>query len=309
MNQKMLFVFNPMSGKGGVKNNLSSLLDIFVKGGWDVLVRPTQSVEDAYDYIRDNGENFEQVVISGGDGTLNQGIRGVMCIPENKRPKIGYIPAGTTNDFASNMKIPKNMKKAAASIVNGTEFKCDIGIFNDKNFIYVAAFGAFTDVAYETPQQTKNIIGHLAYVFEGAKKLPNIRPYHMKISYDANEIEGDFIFGMVSNTNYLGGINAEKAFQAQMNDGLFEVILVKNPRNVVERQELISRLVTQELSSDSFISFRTSKVCFLSDEVVPWTLDGEFGGTVEMAEIITKKQAVSLVLEKEPDFRIEGSVE
>jgi len=131
----------------------------------------------------------------------------------------------------------------------------------------------------------------------------------MKISYDANEIEGDFIFGMVSNTNYLGGINAEKAFQAQMNDGLFEVILVKNPRNVVERQELISRLVTQELSSDSFISFRTSKVCFLSEEAVPWTLDGEFGGTVEMAEIITKKQAVSLVLEKEPDFRIEGSVE
>lgn len=308
MNRKMLFIFNPLSGKGGVKNNLLNIVDTFVKDGWDVLVRPTQSFDDAYDYIRNNGEHFEQIVISGGDGTLNQGIRGIMSFSEDKRPKVGYIPAGTTNDFASNMKIPKNMKKAALNIVNGIEFKCDIGEFNEKNFIYVAAFGAFTDVAYDTPQQTKNIIGHLAYVFEGAKKLPNIRPYYMKIIHDETEIEGEFIFGMVSNTNYLGGIKAEKAFQAQMNDGLFEVILVKNPKNVIERQELLSRLVTQEFSTDSFISFRTSNVCFSSKEAVPWTLDGEYGGSVENADIIIKKQALSLMVEKEPDFKAKGRV-
>ncbi len=298
MSKKMLFVFNPMSGKGNIKTHLLSIVDIFVKGGWDVSVRPTQNAKDAFEYVRENGEKFELIAVSGGDGTLNQVIRGVMCIEEEKRPKIGYIPAGTTNDFASNMKIPKNMKKAARNIVDGIEFKCDIGLFNYKNFIYIAAFGAFTDVAYETSQQSKNVMGHMAYVLEGAKKLPGLKPYHMHIRYSDEEIEGDFIYGMVSNTNYLGGFKAEKAFRAQLNDGLFEVVLVKNPKNVIETQDILSRLLMQDLSSDAFVTFRTDKIAFVSEEEVPWTLDGEFGGNVFAAEITTEKQAVSLMTAK-----------
>ncbi len=298
MNKKMLFVLNPLSGKGAIKNHLLSIIDIFTKDGWDISVRVTQDKKDAFEYVRDTAADMELLVVSGGDGTLNECIRGVMALDEENRPRIGYIPAGTTNDFASSMKISRNMKKAAEEIVNGSPFKCDIGMFNHKNFIYVAAFGAFTDVAYETPQQNKNVLGQAAYVLEGAKKLPAIKPVHMKIIYGEGEIEGDFVYGMVSNTNYLGGVKYEKAFKAQLNDGLFEVILVKNPKNVIETQDLLARLVIQDFSSDAFVIFKTDKIAFISDKEVQWTLDGEFGGAVSEAEIVTIKQAVTLMLDE-----------
>ncbi len=296
MSKKLLFVINPLSGKGNIKNHLLKIIDIFIKDGWSVNIRTTQSRNDAFEYVKEKGHKFDMLVVSGGDGTLNESIQGLMTIDAKKRPLLGYIPAGTTNDFASNMQISKNMKKAAEDIVKGCLFSCDIGSFNDKKFIYVAAFGAFTDVAYETPQQNKNMLGNLAYLLEGAKKLPTIKPHHMKISYDGGEIEDDFIYGMVSNTNYLGGIKAEKAFKAHLNDGLFEVVLVKNPKNVIETQVLINNLLTQNLSSDKFIVFKTDKVWFRSEEEVQWTLDGEFGGAVSEAEIVNEKQAVTLSL-------------
>lgn len=301
MSKKLLFVINPLSGKGNIKNHLLKIVDTFIKDGWNVNIRTTQSKNDAFEYVKEKGQKFDMIVVSGGDGTLNESIQGLMTIDAKKRPLLGYIPAGTTNDFASNMQISRNMKKAAEDIVKGCLFNCDIGSFNDKKFIYVAAFGAFTDVAYETPQQNKNMLGNLAYFLEGAKKLPTIKPHHMKISYDGGEIEDDFIYGMVSNTNYLGGIKAEKAFKAHLNDGLFEVVLVKTPKNVIETQVLINNLLTQNLSSDKFIIFKTDKVWFKSEEEVHWTLDGEFGGAVVEAEIVNEKQAVTLSLGRKND--------
>jgi len=273
------------------------IIDTFVKYGWDVCVHTTQSTEDAFRFVRDNAKDYDLLVISGGDGTLNESIRGLMSVDKENRPRLGYIPAGTTNDFASSMKVSKNAKKAAADIMTGVPFACDIGTFNDNNFVYVAAFGAFTDVAYDTPQQTKNMLGHLAYLLEGAKRLSSIKAYPMKVLYDGGEIEGDFIYGMVSNTNYLGGIKAEKAFKAQLNDGLFEIILVKNPKNILETQNLLTCLLTQDLNPEYFVVFKTDKVKFVSENFIQWTLDGEFGGNVSVAEISNNKEAVTLMLE------------
>ncbi len=299
MGKKMLFVLNPLSGKGTIKNHILHIVNIFTQNGWDVTVRPTQDKNDAFEYVYSHGAEYDMLVISGGDGTLNEGICGLMAIERDKRPTIGYIPTGTTNDFASNMNISKNAKKAAMDIMKGHPYNCDIGLFNDKNFIYVAAFGAFTNVAYETPQQNKNVLGHAAYLLEGAKSLINLKPVSMKVLYDGGQFEGEYIYGMVSNTNYLGGVKAEKAFKAQLNDGLFEVILVKNPKNVIETQDILSRLVRQDLSSDAFVVFRTDKIKFVSDAPVQWTLDGEFGGAVTEASVINEKQAITLALGRE----------
>ncbi|MBO4940989.1 MAG: YegS/Rv2252/BmrU family lipid kinase [Clostridia bacterium] len=296
MSKRMLFVFNPLSGKGNIKNKLLGIINIFVKNGWEVTVRPTQSAGDAFGFVRDNAQNFELLVLSGGDGTLNEGIRGLMSLEKENRPHLGYIPAGTTNDFAANMKISKNMNRAALDIMSGETFACDIGSFNNKNFVYVAAFGAFTDVAYDTPQQNKNMFGHLAYVMEGAKKLSNIKAYQLKMICGDETLTGEFIYGMVSNTNYLGGMKAEKAFRAELNDGLFEIILVKKPKNILETQNLLTCLVTQELNPEYFTVIRGSEVTFISDEAIPWTLDGEFGGAVKEAIISNEQQAVTLVI-------------
>ncbi len=298
MGKELLFVLNPLSGKGKIKNKFLSIVDVFVKNGWNVTVHTTQGAEDAFCFIKDNGSRYDLVVVSGGDGTLNEGIRGLMSLEENERPCLGYIPAGTTNDFASNMKISKNMVKAAENIMGGTPFKCDIGCFNDNNFIYVAAFGAFTDVAYATPQQNKNMMGHAAYLLEGAKKLSNLKSHKMKVCFDGGEIEGEFVYGMVSNTNYLGGFKTEKAFKAELNDGLFEVVLIKTPKNVMEFQDLMSHIVMQDFKTDAIFAFRTKKVEFVSEEQVQWTLDGEFGGAVSNADIGVKKEAVTLMIKQ-----------
>ena len=294
MSGKMLFILNPRSGKGKIKNKLMEIIDIFVKDSWTVTVHTTQNAKDAFEMVHKNGSKYDRIVVSGGDGTLNEVIRGLMSLDEAKRPTVGYIPAGTVNDFASNLRISKNMKKAAENIVYGTEFKCDVGEFNNKNFVYVAAFGAFTNVSYETPQQNKNILGQSAYLLEGLKQLSSLKSYKLKVKYDDNEIEDEFILGMVANSNRIAGMKS-RALKAQLNDGLFEVMLIKQPKTVFESNDILSKLAIGDLSGNSFYVFRTEKIEFISEESIPWTLDGEFGGSVCDAEISVKKEAVTLV--------------
>ncbi len=296
MSKKMLFIINPLSGKGRIKNKLLEVVDMFVKGGWKATLHITQKAYDASETVKNVGSGFDRVVVSGGDGTLNEVIRGIMEISENKRPKIGYIPAGTVNDFASNMKIPKNITKAAKNAITGEPFKCDIGKFNEKSFVYVAAFGAFTDVSYETPQQNKNALGQLAYFLEGIKKLHNLPFYKMRICCDGETIEDEFLLGMVSNSNHIAGFKTEKALKAQLNDGLFEVVLVKKPKNLMELSDLGTRLLTQDLNCDLIKIFKTSNIRFEAEDSVRWTLDGEFGGSVTDAEISVEKEAVTLII-------------
>lgn len=295
MDKKLLLVLNPHSGKGKIKTRLLEIVDIFVKAGWTVTVHTTQNSKDALDTVRKNGSSYDRVVVSGGDGTLNEAIRGIMCIDSAKRPSLGYIPAGTVNDFASNLHISKNMTKAAKNIVEGEEFKCDIGDFNKMNFAYVAAFGAFTNVSYETPQQNKNMLGQVAYLLEGIKQLPTLKSYKMKIIYEDEVIDGDFILGMVANSNRIAGMKS-RALKAQLNDGLFEILLIKRPKTLFELNDIVSRLAIQDISSDLFYVFRTESIKFISEEEVQWTLDGEFGGAVKEAEISVEKEAVTLII-------------
>lgn len=296
MNKKLLFVFNPFAGKGYIKNRIFGIVDVFVKNGCSVNIYPTQSKGDAAHVISKHGAEFGTVVIAGGDGTLNEGIRGIMSIAPEKRPYVGYIPAGTTNDFAANFGISKNAVKAAEGIAKGNIFRCDVGSFGSESFIYVAAFGAFTDVAYGTPQEYKNILGQTAYFWEGIKRLHSLKSYRMKVLHDGTECEGEFIFGMVSNTNHIGGFSTKRAFRAQLNDGLFEVVLVKRPKTLLELQDLIAHILTQDFKTDSFMVFSAERVSFEAEESVCWTLDGEFGGDLKKADISIEKQAVGLFL-------------
>jgi YegS/Rv2252/BmrU family lipid kinase len=296
MSKKLLFVFNPNSGKGHIKNKLFDIINLFAKDNWSIEIYPTQQSQDAFEMVKNNGKNFDRIVAAGGDGTLNETICGIMNIEKEERPEIGYIPTGTVNDFASNMHIPKNSVLAAKRITDGSVFKCDIGSFNEKNFVYVAAFGAFTNVSYETPQQSKNILGQMAYFLEGIKQIHTLPSYKMSVSYNNEIIEDEFILGMVSNSNRIAGIKTKKAFKAQLNDGLFEVVLVKRPKNVIELRELASQLFVQDLNTEWIKMFRASSVTFKSDKNVQWTLDGEFGGAVANADICVKKEAISLII-------------
>ncbi len=295
MSKNLFFVFNPYSGKAQIKTRLLKIINTFTKTGWMVTLHPTQEVGDAYRIIKDHATAFDLLVIAGGDGTLNEGVQALMTLAPDRRPHIGYIPTGTTNDFASTLRIPKTVDKAMKNIITGQPFCCDVGKFNDKNFLYVAAFGAFTDVAYSTPQQSKNFWGQSAYILEGIKKLPALKPKHAKIQCDELTIEDDFIFGMISNTNSIGGFKAGKVFKAQLNDNLFEVVLVKNPKTLIERQEIITNLISQELSSDLFCVFKTNRIKISCDSDIQWTLDGEFGGNYSLVEVGIDHNAITFI--------------
>ena len=192
--KKMLFVFNPKAGKGRIKMHLLDIVDIFSGHDYEVIIRATQAPRDAYEQAKNYADSVDLIVCSGGDGTLDEVVTGIMETGSNV--PIGYIPAGSTNDFANSLFMPKNMVKAAEMIMEEELYHCDIGRFNEQTFAYVAAFGLFTDVSYETDQDLKNVLGHVAYILEGVKRLFDIKSYHMKVTSDELEVEDDFIVGM-----------------------------------------------------------------------------------------------------------------
>lgn len=201
--KKLLFVINGHSGKGQIKNRLLEIIDVMVQEGYQVTVHTTQAREDATNVVREQAKDYDLIVCSGGDGTLDETVTGLM--QSGEKVPIGYIPAGSTNDFANSLKIPKNMLHAGKTAVTGRRFPCDVGEFNGDFFIYVAAFGIFTDVSYATSQELKNVLGHVAYILEGAKRLHTIKSYHMRVEYDGQETEGDFLLGMITNSTSVGG--------------------------------------------------------------------------------------------------------
>lgn len=275
--KRMLFIYNPRAGKGLLKPKLSDIIDIFVKAGYEVTVYPTQAYRDAYKKILGyNAEEYDLVVCSGGDGTIDEVVTGMMH--RSARTPVGYIPTGTTNDFANSLHIPKGLLKAADNAVNGELFPCDVGKFNDDIFVYVAAFGIFTDVSYETKQEVKNILGHLAYVLEGTKRLFNVPSYGIKVEHDGEVIEDEFIFGMVTNSRSVGGFRSMIGKQVVFDDGLFEVTLIRKPANPIALQEIIAALLIEQVDTKHMYTFKTGHITFESLEEIPWTLDGEFGG-------------------------------
>lgn len=275
--KKLLFIFNPRSGKGQIRNQLLSIIDIFVKHGYEVTVYPTQQPKDALYKIPEVVENYDLLVCSGGDGTLDEVVCGMMHC--DTLVPVGYIPAGSTNDFAQSLKIPRNMLKAAETAVAGTPFPCDIGAFNDDYFVYIAAFGLFTDVSYQTDQRLKNIFGHVAYVLESAKRLYDIPSYYIKVDVNGDHIEDEFVYGMITNSISVGGMKNMTGSNVKLDDGEFEVTLIRMPQNPMQLNEILtSLLMPKPIETPYIYTYKTDHIELHCEDYLPWTLDGEFGG-------------------------------
>ena len=272
--KKMLFVFNPRSGKEQIKGHLMEILDIFTRAGYEIRVHVTQKQSDAAEVVARYGNRVDVVVCSGGDGTLNETVTGMMKL--KKLPMLGYIPAGSTNDFASSLEIPKRMPQAAADIVEGMPYAIDIGTFcHNRYFMYIAAFGAFTEVSYLTSQDRKNLLGHQAYMLEGVKSLAGIKPYHMKVEWDDQVLEEDFAFGMVTNTRSVGGF-----------------------KGLVNHSNIVSYMFLKEEPNEYVYKFKTASIRMTSEWGVDWVLDGEYGGTRTEVDIGNLKERIRILLKK-----------
>ena len=299
--KKMLFIYNPNAGTGVLKPKLSDALDIFTKSGYEVTVHPTQKPHDAVEKIQECGGEYDRIVCAGGDGTLDEAVTGMRL--GGLQTSLGYIPAGTTNDFAASLGIPKDILAAADTAVNGIPFPCDVGEFNGDHFIYIAAFGIFTDVSYETRQSMKNILGHLAYLLEGAKRIFNIPYYKVKVTHDGESFEDEFIFGMVTNSRSVGGFKGIIGSEIIFDDGEFEVTLIRTPKNPIELNELLGAILMKQINPQRMYSFKSGEVKFECEEEIPWTLDGEFGGTHREVVVRDRRQALSIMVNEIPgDF-------
>ena len=303
LKQKALFIINPHSGKGLIKNSLLGIVDILVKAGYEVTVYPTQGGGEACRAMREREKSYSLIICSGGDGTLDEIVTGM--IQSGFKTTIGYIPAGSTNDFANSLKISSTMKQAAETVVHGTVFCCDVGRFNEDVFVYIAAFGLFTEVSYGTPQEMKNMLGHMAYILEGVKHLQNIKSYRLKVTSvlengETKIIEDDFIFGMVTNSYSVGGFKsiAGNVFKGKisLNDGLFEVTLIKMPKNPMELNSILAALAIQNIDTEYMYSFKSGKLIIESQEEVSWTLDGEFGGKHKLVTLTDDMQAMDIMI-------------
>ena len=295
--KKLYFIVNPIAGRATIGDKLCEIIDEFNKADYEVTVHITQNAEDALvstSYACDNG--FDLVVCAGGDGTLSQCLHGMM--KSVKRIPIGYLPAGSTNDFARSLGIPKTTMDAVKWITEGRPISCDIGSFNDKYFSYIVAFGAFTSVAYETSQQVKNIFGHASYFLNGLTQLNTLRSKRMRVEYNDVVLEDDFIYGMVTNSASVAGLLSMNDFL--LDDGVFEVTLIKKPANIMQLQQIVHSLlnISQEIDKEYIRFFRTDKISFtsLSDEVITWTLDGEFGGDSQVNTIVNMNKAVAFMV-------------
>lgn len=300
--KKLLLLANFYSGKGIIKLNIADMIDYYNSKGFEVTVYSSQYVGHIKDIIQKSGSLYDNIVCCGGDGTLNETINGLMLL--SKRPLLGYIPCGSTNDFANSIGIPTIVEDSYKVAVDGHHFNIDTGKINEKYFSYVAGFGMFTNISYETPQNIKNILGYQAYILTGIKEMANIRTYPMKITYDNGFIEDDIMIGLVSNSNSIAGMKKLFENYADLNDGLFEVLLVKKPSNYSLLKNIVSCLIEKNFDNDMFYSFKTSKIKFESKEFVKWTVDGEYGGDYDLTEIEVINNALDILIYRQEKAEI-----
>lgn len=291
---KTLFIYNPYAGHVQIKSSLWAIIKELSSVYKDMNIYASQEPKDVYNYLKKNSEQYDLVIISGGDGTLSEAVNGIMA---NKlKSKIAYIPAGSTNDYASSLKLPSNMEKCVNLITHPqVDKQIDIGKFNNSYFVYIAAFGAFTEVAYSTPQDIKNVLGHLAYVLNGINSLKNIKSYKLKISINNEVLEDKFIYGMVTNTLSVGGTYKLDKKSVKLDDGLFEVLLIKNPKDLIELSEIAAFLIDQNQTTNLVKTYETNKLVIESNKEIPWTLDGEYGGSPKKVIIKNLNKALTLI--------------
>lgn len=292
--KRVLVVMNPNAGQKRGKRYLADILELFRKKEYVTTVMLTACRGDAVSLVKEHGHDKDLIVCIGGDGTFNEVVNGVL--DAGLSAPIGYIPAGSTNDFANSLKLPKNMLKAATKIVEGTPQTVDIGRFDTRYFSYVASFGAFTKVSYATPQNVKNALGHLAYILEGVKDIPSIRPLHLRFETPTENIEGDYLFGAISNSTSVGGILTLNPKVVDMNDGKFELLLIKAPATIAELNDIVVALTTQnyDVSSITFVS--ASEMTVYASPDMDWTLDGEWEAGKDKFTVSNLRSAITLIM-------------
>lgn len=292
--KRLFFIYNQTSGKARIRNHLADIIDVFIRAGYQTEVHATQGRMDAKEQVMNRWREFDRIVVSGGDGTLNEAVSGL--IEAGGDTVIGYIPCGSTNDYSASLGLPKQFTKAAAVCVKGTPCDMDVGRFNGKSFVYVAAFGAFSKVSYSTPQNMKNVLGHQAYILEGAKSLTEIRPHEAKITWDDGETEESFLLGMISNSTSVGGFRGITGDNVDLSDGLFEVTLVREIRNPNDFGKAAAYILGLEKSkNESILNFKTKSIRIVSKDEIEWSLDGEYGGSVCEAEIENIRHAFRIM--------------
>lgn len=271
--KKMLFVMNPYSGMRRAARYLADIIGMFNRAGFEVITHMTGGQGDAAEVVKSIAPRVDLVVCCGGDGTFNETVSGIL--QSGADVPVGYIPAGSTNDFATSLRLPTNILQAARDILDGEPVVYDVGKFGERYFSYVASFGAFTKASYSTPQSIKNALGHTAYVLEGINELSQIRKEHVRLEIDGQVVEDDFLFGAISNSTSVGGILTLDPKQVDMADGKLEILLVRAPVDLLELSECIRAVQSQKYNC-AMITFRSSeKIRIYADPLMPWTLDGE----------------------------------
>lgn len=294
--KSLLFVYNRHAGKDRNWAGLSDILNVMTEKGYLVTAYPTQAPGDAGEAITRWGSSYDRIVVAGGDGTLNDAVSGLLRLPD--APTLGYIPVGSTNDFSKNLSLPSGLPELASVAAEGIPRPCDAGQFNGRPFVYVAAFGAFTDVSFSTPQSTKNLFGYTAYLLESVKRLGSIKPYQITVEFDEKSFSGSYIYGMVSNTNTVAGFSHFPPAQAELDDGLLEVTLVSPPKDILELEQFGRTLLlgSADITKSPMLhSFTAARVCISCEQDLLWTLDGENGGLHSVAEIQTLPRAFTII--------------
>lgn len=302
MSKKLLLVMNPLAGVKKSNRYLTDILAIFAGQDYECTVQLTTAEKRAASLVEAYGKDKELIICIGGDGTLNEVISGILTL--GIHPNIGYIPSGSTNDFASSLSLSSNPVKAAQDIALGEKTDFDIGLFNSRPFTYVASFGVFTKASYSAPRDLKNMLGHLAYILEGMKELGEIKSEHISMQIEEKVIEGDYLFGAVCNSTRVGGgvIKFSKSV-VDMNDGLFEVVLIKTPQNPSELMQLLVDLNAGNYTGEGFDFFTAKSILVKANPDMAWTLDGEYQKGGSVIEIKNIHSAVSLVINKPKEIQ------
>ena len=291
--KKMLFVVNPNAGLKKAGKYLMEIVDIFNRADYEVSVYITQKQGDARNMVAQRAAGMDAVVCCGGDGTFNETVTGMLSAGLDV--PLGYIPAGSTNDFANSLKLPLDPLEAAQNIVQGQPVAYDVGRFEDRYFSYVASFGAFTRTSYTTPQSIKNALGHTAYVLNGISEISQIRQIQVKMELDGQELEDKFLFGAICNSTSVGGILTLDPNQVDMRDGKFELLLVRAPKDLAELNECVWAMQRQEYNCKMITFCSAAKVRVLADPGMPWTLDGEKEEGHSVVEVENIHHAIKLM--------------
>lgn len=294
--KRVLIILNPCSGTKQANKNMVEILQVFGKNGYETEVAVTGKAGDAVEIARTKAECVDLIVAIGGDGTFNEVLSGVMA--SGVDVKLGYIPAGSTNDFATSLGLSREVVKAANDIVSGEAKTLDVGSFDGRIFSYVASFGAFTKASYEAPQSIKNALGHVAYILQGIKDIPSIKGEQLWFKMNQGTYGGKYIFGAISNSTSVGGILTLDESLVDMNDGKFEVLLIKSPSNLIELNQIIFALTTSNYNSPMISFFSTEEVEIIADEDMPWTLDGEYQEGKDNIIVKNIHNAIRLVVPK-----------